>query len=387
MFGENLEQPVSHLLVVDDDEPQRKALCETLAEQGYSAVGLDGPEAALAALRERKFDLLLTDLTMPGMDGIALLRAALARDSDLVGIIMTGQGTIGSAVEAMKEGALDYILKPFKASVLLPVIARALTMRRLRLENAALVRRVRERTAQLEAANESLDAFASSIAHDLHAPARHIAGYAHLVLEQHGAELSPEVLRHLRIIAAAGERMGSLITDVLMFSRLARGELNRKPVDLTELVNRVWNELLVLRDVFARPDDHRAIEWRAKDLPVVTGDEAMLRQVFYNLFSNALKYTRGKDPTIVEVGSSAPNRDGSVVVYIRDNGVGFDMQHAQKLFGLFQRMHNAREFEGNGVGLANVQRIVQRHGGRVWGEAEVGKGATFFVQLPGSGQP
>lgn len=384
MFGTPSDPSSCRLLVVDDDSAQRHALTRTLEEQGYASVGVDGPPAALAALRDAKFDLMLTDLTMPGMDGIALLRAALALDSDLVGIIMTGQGSIGSAVEAMKEGALDYILKPFKASVLLPVIARALTMRRLRLENAALVRRVRERTEALEAANESLDAFASSVAHDLHAPARHIASFADMILEQHGAELSPEVTRHVRTIAAAGQRMGTLIDDVLLFSRIARADLKLRPVDLTGLAQRVWNELEVLRQIFVQPADTRTIEWRPADLPTVAGDEAMLRQVFYNLFSNALKYTRRRNPTVVEVGCEERRPDGSVVVFVRDNGVGFDLQHAPKLFGLFQRFHSEREFEGNGVGLANVQRIVQRHGGRVWAESEVDKGATFYFQLPGA---
>jgi len=371
---------VYRLLIVDDEAPQMKALCETLADHGYATTGAGTAEAALEKLRGEKFHLLLTDLTMPGMNGIALLRAALAIDPELVGIIMTGQGTITSAVEAMKEGALDYILKPFKVSVILPVLARALEVRRLRLENAALQRRVRERTTELEAANENLDSFASSVAHDLNAPARHIAGYARLVLQRHGAELNGEAQRHLRVIAEAGEHMGRLIADLLAFSRLARSELRRVPVDLGALATRVWNELNT-QEALERGGNARALSCRIGALPTVLADEGMLRQVFYNLLTNAVKYTRGKNPSIIEIGSAAPTKDG-VVLYVRDNGVGFDAQHAEKLFGMFQRLHSPEAFEGHGVGLAHVRRILQRHSGRIWAEAEPDKGATFWFMLP-----
>jgi len=260
------------------------------------------------------------------------------------------------------------------------VLARALEVRRLRLENAALQRRVRERTTELEAANENLDSFASSVAHDLNAPARHIAGYARLVLQRHGAELNGEAQRHLRVIAEAGEHMGRLIADLLAFSRLARSELRRGPVDLGALATRVWNELNT-QEALERGGNARALSCRIGALPTVLADEGMLRQVFYNLLTNAVKYTRGKNPTIIEIGSAAPTKDG-VVLYVRDNGVGFDAQHAEKLFGMFQRLHSPEAFEGHGVGLAHVRRILQRHGGRIWAEAEPDKGATFWFMLP-----
>jgi signal transduction histidine kinase len=372
---------IPRLLIVDDEAPQRKALCDTLRDHGYETTGAETGEAALEKLRAGKFDLLLTDMTMPGMNGIALLRAALAIDSDLVGIIMTGQGTITSAVEAMKEGALDYILKPFRVSVILPVIARALEVRRLRSENAALQRRIRERTRELETVNESLDSFASSVAHDLNAPARHVAGYARLVLQRHGAKLEDEVQRHLQTIAEAGERMGRLISDLLAFSRLARSELRRVPVDLGALATLVWNDLNTQREALEKDAGPRTILCNIGALPTARVDETMLRQVFFNLLANALKYTRGKNPTNIEVGSAEP-REGSAVIYVRDNGVGFDPRHAEKLFGMFQRLHSTEEFEGNGIGLAHVRRIIQRHGGRIWAEANPGKGATFWFTLP-----
>jgi signal transduction histidine kinase len=373
------------LLIADDELPQMKALAETLRDHGYETVGVSSGEAALAQLRNAKFDLLLTDLSMPGMDGIALLRAALATDPHLVGIIMTGHGTITSAVEAMKEGALDYILKPFKVSVVLPVLSRALAMRQLRLENAALQRRVRERTAELEVANAELDLFAGSVAHDLHTPARHIAGFARLLIEDHQAELSPTLQRHLSTIAQAGERMGNLISDLLAFSRLGRVKLRLERVDTSALVARVWNELKNQRELLEPDWKNRALVWKLGELPVVHADESMLRQVFYNLLSNALKYSRSRNPAEIEVGCQS-STDG-VTLYVRDNGIGFDMSQADKLFGMFQRLHAASEFEGNGIGLANVRRIIQRHGGRVWAESAVEHGATFYFALPHHAAP
>lgn len=376
-----MPDPSPRLLIADDEAPQMNALCLTLRDHGYETRGVGSGEAALAVLKESKFDLLLTDLRMPGMDGVSLLRAALAADPDMVAVVMTGHGTIGTAVAAMKEGALDYILKPFKVSAILPVLSRALAMRRLRLENAALQERVRERTLELEAANESLDAFASSVAHDLHTPTRHIAAFARLILDQHASEMSPAVRDHLAAIAASAERMGKLVADLLAFSRLARAELKRQPVDLGALAGRVWAELELQRSLEPAQRD-RSIVWKLSSMPTVAADESMLRQVFFNLLSNAAKYTRHRNPAVIEAGCRGPE-DGGYVFYVRDNGAGFDPAGADRLFGMFQRLHRTEEFEGNGVGLANVRRIVQRHGGRAWAEGEVDKGATFYFSLPG----
>ena len=229
------------ILIVDDEIVHMRALCNTLTDHGYETVGFSSAQNALAELHNTEFDLLLTDLIMPKMDGIALLQAALKKRPDLVGIIMTGEGTITTAVEAMKTGALDYILKPFKLSVILPVLARALSVRRLRLENAALEKRVQERTVQLEAANQELDAFAHSVSHDLRAPLRHISGFVGL-LEQAEPSLSETGKRYMDTIARSAKKMGQLIDDLLNFSRTSRTEIQRMEVNLDELVQRVIHE-------------------------------------------------------------------------------------------------------------------------------------------------
>jgi hypothetical protein len=361
------------ILIVDDEAAQMRALCNTLRDHGYETTGYASAPAALAAMDQTKFELLLTDLMMPEMDGIALLQAARQKDGDLVGIIMTGEGTITTAVEAMKSGAFDYILKPFRLRVILPVLDRALAMRRLRMENAALERRVRERTAELESANKELEAFSYSVSHDLRAPLRHIDGFAQLLSESTESPLAQEDKRYLGLIIKAANNMGHLIDDLLDFSRMGRMEMQRTEVNLQDLLEKLLEEL--------QPEmKSRNIIWKKDPLPVAKADPAMLRQVFSNLLFNAIKYTRPRDPAEIEIGS---RREGDeIVFFVRDNGVGFDMRYVDKLFGVFQRLHSKSEFEGTGIGLANVRRIIARHGGRTWAEGKVDAGATFYFSLP-----
>jgi signal transduction histidine kinase len=365
------EQRATRILIVDDEVPQMRALSDTLQDQGYETSGFTAGSEALAALRATRFDLLLTDLMMPGMDGITLLRSALEIDPDLVGIIMTGQGTIDTAVEAMKSGALDYILKPFKLSAILPVLSRALAVRHLRLENAALTQRVREHAAELEAANEDLESFAHSVSHDLKAPVRAIDAYSQILLED-AAGLSEENQRLLRNIQHGAQQMSALIEGLLRLSRLGRQTVSKHPVHFSALVNEVVDEL-------RREHPGYPGEIAVGPLPDCIGDRALLKQVLVNLLSNAVKFTRGKDRPRIEVGSFA--QDGQTVYFVRDNGAGFDMRYAEKLFGVFQRLHSTSEFEGSGVGLSIVQRIIERHGGRIWAEAEIEKGARFYFTL------
>jgi signal transduction histidine kinase len=360
------------ILVVDDEPAQMTALCETLRDHGYEISGFSSGKPALAALQAAKFDLLLADLMMPEMDGIALLQAALAEDPDIVGIIMTGAGTIGSAVEAMKSGALDYILKPFKLSVILPVISRALAMRRLRLENTELAQRLHERADELEAANKELEAFSYSVSHDLRAPLRAIDGYCRMIEEDLGDKLDEVGKRLFKVVRGSSHKMGLLIDDLLAFSRLGRQPMSVRHIDMHSLVNETWSEM-------RESSREGAPEFRLQSLPAAWGDRALLKQVWTNLLSNAMKYSGKREQPVIEVG--VEDHDAGVIYHVKDNGAGFDMRYAERLFGVFQRLHSEKEFSGTGIGLAIVQRVVTRHGGRIWAEGKVDGGAKFYFTL------
>lgn len=239
--------------------------------------------------------------------------------------------------------------------------------------NADLERRVKERTAQLEASNKELESFSYSVSHDLRMPLRHIDGYIELLSGESEGRLSAEAQRYLQVVTDASRKMGQLIDDLLAFSRMGRIELIESSVALDALVGETIQAMA--------PDTRqRNIAWTVQPLPVVRGDSAMLRQVFANLLGNAVKYTRPRDPAQIEIGCLG-EEEGRLILFVRDNGVGFEMKYADKLFGVFQRMHRADQFEGTGIGLANVRRIIARHGGRTWAEAALDRGATFYFTL------
>ena len=241
--------------------------------------------------------------------------------------------------------------------------------------------KVKERTAQLSKANEELqsvnkelEAFAYSVSHDLRAPVRHIAGFGELLQKHSRDGLDEMSRRHLGLILDSAKRMGTLVDDLLAFSRIGRTETQKTTVKLAPLVKAVMAD--------SAPDAQgRKVDWRIGELPICHGDPAMLRLVIGNLISNALKFTRTREQALIEIGSSN-HRPEEVVFFVKDNGVGFDMKYKDKLFGVFQRLHSQEAFEGTGIGLATVQRIVHRHGGRVWAEGAIDHCATFYVALP-----
>jgi light-regulated signal transduction histidine kinase (bacteriophytochrome) len=239
--------------------------------------------------------------------------------------------------------------------------------------------KVKERTAALQVANadlaainKELEAFTYSVSHDLRAPLRRIDGFTQLLVEDYSADLPEDAHRYLSRVREGTRQMGSLIDDLLNLARIGRQELSRRVTGLGSVVAEVVSEI-------KRETQDREIEWRIHPLPFSDCDPALLKVVMTNLISNAVKYTRPREHALIEVGSI--DHQGCPAVFVRDNGVGFSMKYADKLFGVFQRLHRAEDFEGTGVGLATVQRIIHKHGGRIWAEAEIDKGATFCFTL------
>jgi PAS domain S-box-containing protein len=240
--------------------------------------------------------------------------------------------------------------------------------------NVMLEQRVGERTEQLQTANEELEAFSYSVSHDLRAPLRHVMGFVELLQKEAGPSLSETSLHHLATISEAAKQMGNLIDDLLDFSRVRRVEMQMTNVDLDELVADTLGD-------FQAEIKERNIVLKIHPLPPVRGDRALLRMVLVNLISNAVKFTGARAEARIEIGC-APGGDGDTTIFIRDNGAGFDPRYAHKLFGVFQRLHSQDQFEGTGIGLANIQRIIHRHAGRVWAEGVVDGGATFYFSIP-----
>lgn len=526
----------ARLLIVDDEAAQLRALCDILGQEGYLTRGFADGREALAALRVEPFDALLTDLMMPQIDGITLLRACREIDRDLACIVMTGHATVSTAVESLKAGADDYVMKPFNVTQILAALTRALDLRRLQFENiqlresvsiyelaraitqglsraevvertlaaaatlsdcgaaylleqteaaapalrlagsagpsarpltdatpsegvladwvarasqeletltatseaaalfghpfdqalgialpilaagelfgvlgftsadtrhrarigqlkaldvlartaatafarAALVTELREMNRVLEQRVEErtreLEAFTHSVAHDLRAPLRGVTGMAEILSETKLSQLDAEGQKYLDLIVQSGNRMAQLIDDLLKLSRITRGDLVRHSLDLSGLVREVAQQL------------HNAYPNRRVDLVIADGvhaaaDPRLLRIALENLLGNAWKFSSQRPRARIEFG--VEQQQGAPVHYIRDNGVGFDMRYAEKLFGVFQRLHTTEEFEGTGIGLSIVHRIVTRHGGKVWADSRKGEGTTFYFSLPG----
>jgi light-regulated signal transduction histidine kinase (bacteriophytochrome)/HAMP domain-containing protein len=237
--------------------------------------------------------------------------------------------------------------------------------------NALLEQRVRERTLELEAANKELESFSYSISHDLRAPLRAMTGYASLLITEHSATLNSEGRRYLSLIQSNARQMSQLLEALVLFVSLGRKPLRHETVRPADLARQALAEL-------APEQANRQVEVLIADLPPCRGDPILLKQVYYHLLSNALKFTRQRAAAQITVGCQSATEQGPTVYFVRDNGVGFDMQYAHKLFGVFQRLHSPEDYEGTGAGLAIIQRILRRHGGQIWAEAEVDRGATFY---------
>jgi PAS domain S-box-containing protein len=312
----------------------------------------------------------------------AVLETGAAAEMDIV-MPDGGEGVRHYNIRFVAERGADGMITGVLA-ISRDVTERVQAEAKVRLLNQELEQRVADRTASLEAASKELGAFAYSVSHDLRAPLRHIDGFLELLKKKAGQALDDQSRHYMDTISQAANKMGHLIDDLLSFSRMGRKALSLQPVDLDALVRDVIRDL--------EPDAAgREIEWRIGGLPAVHGDAAMLRMVLGNLIANALKFTLPRQQARIEIGSisgrgseEASSDVSETVVFVRDNGVGFDMAYAAKLFGVFQRLHRVEEFEGTGIGLASVRRIIDRHGGRTWAEGEIDQGASFYFSLPRS---
>ena len=368
-----MNKTLAKLIVVDDERAQNEALCHLLKERGFEVFGFSTPAEALDFISCTQADLLLTDLKLPGFSGIELIGKVKVVQPDLSCILMTGHGSVETAVEALNLGVQDYVLKPFKIGHVLSSIHKALNFQRLRKNNETLLRQLSVSNQQLKELNSELDSFAGRVAHDLNSVIHLIQGYASR-LKDREVESSPEHLnRTVMRIQESSQRGGKLVSDLLEFARLGASPLASGEANLNDIVHR--------SKVIAELGHHgpRPI-WEISDLPTVPGDPALIEQVFINLFSNALKYSALKEVPVVEVQASVRNEFACISV--KDNGAGFDPELAGRLFKPFQRLHDQAEFHGHGMGLANVKKIVERHGGMVKAEGKKGLGATFELYLP-----
>jgi signal transduction histidine kinase len=370
---ENNDVRPSRLLVVDDEDLLGRTLCTYFTAKGHEVVTCTSGQEALARPDLQGFDLLITDLQLPQMDGIEVITRALAAQPDMAAILMTGHASVDSAVQALRHGAVDYVQKPFSFKALEAVVERALQMQRLKQANRLLQEQLRKRNVELEAVNQELDAFAARLAHDLRSPINNVRGIVAFVREELGAKVDADLQELLDRAVRSGDQALRMVSDLLDFARLGHGHLQLAPVALSVLMARCVEPLAA-----HLPAERCRIE--IGELPTVMGHEGLLGQVFLNLLDNAIKYTEPKPQMHIQV--DALPRDGNLVdIRIRDNGVGFDPSHARQLFLPFQRLHRRSEFTGAGMGLANVKRIVERHGGRVRADSVPGEGATFTVTL------
>jgi signal transduction histidine kinase len=357
------------VLVVDDNADLRDYMTGLLAPQ-YRVITADDGRAALDVLNTQMPDIILSDVMMPRMTGIELVQA-LRNDpatATVPIILLSARAGEESTVEGLDAGSDDYLTKPFTAQELLGRVRAHVRLSQAR----------RKFTAELEAANRELDAFSYSVAHDLRGPLRSVDGFSQMLLQENADELNEEGRRRLEMVRSSVERMSQLIEDLLRLSQMSRRELRRIPFELSAVVRTV--ALQIQQD---RPSSlpQLSIEEGVK----VNADPHLLQIVLENLLGNAWKFTSKRQDASIEFGSARV--DGEVHYYVRDNGAGFNMKYAEKLFGPFQRLHSDSEFQGTGVGLATVKRIVNRHGGRVWAQGEVDKGATFYFTLGAARAP
>jgi light-regulated signal transduction histidine kinase (bacteriophytochrome) len=388
-----MSMPAETSVLIVDDEPKNLLAVEAVLQPlGTTMVRASSGPVALRKVLEGDFAVILMDVQMPGMDGFEAAGMIRAREKsrNIPIIFLTGIGDTAAWVSrGYVAGAVDYLVKPIVPEILrakVEIFVELATARlKLQEEMAARAKAAKEieslnevlaqRNAELMEANADLESFNQTVSHDLRTPLRHIQGYIEMLDASLAGRLQGTELEQLDVIKNAASRMNVLVNDLLSFCRLSRAHLTEQAVDMRRLVDSVLEIL--------RPDlRQRAIDWKIEELGTVRGDRALLQQVWTNLISNAVKYSKKALPAKIVI--ERKDEKTGPVFRVTDNGVGFDMKYAEKLFGVFQRLHSAKEFDGVGIGLANVRRVIERHGGRVWAEASPGAGASFYFSLPGA---
>ena len=355
------------ILIVDDQQPEVSLLEHALRGAGFiSIASTTNPQEVCELHRKNHYALILLDLRMPGMDGFQVMESLKAIEPEGYLSVLVFTAHPAHKLRALQAGAKDFVSKPLFLQEVLLRVQNLLEVRLLHQESSL-------RTEQLEASNRELEAFSYSVSHDLRTPLRHIAGFSRILANEFGPVMPVEAQEHLQSIEHAVHRMGLLVDALLKMAILRRRSLRLSHSELNPIVDEVISML--------KPDcDGRDVEWRIAKLPALDCDPVLMAQVFQNLLGNALKYSRGRAKTVIEMDSiQQPGKPP--IIFVRDNGAGFNMKYAERLFGVFQRFHTDAEFEGTGVGLATVQRIIQKHGGMIWAEAEPDHGAAFYFAL------
>ena len=364
------------ILIVDDKPENLLALETVLRDLDVELIRANSGNEALVTTLHHDFALALLDIHMPEMDGFEL--ADILREEEktahmpfiFISAVYTDNLNVFKGYE---RGAFSFITKPFQPEILINKVKFFIAIHKQEMAIVQLNEDLKDKNLELQTSNHELESFTYSVSHDLRAPLRAMSGYANVLLERYKKDLDSDVKQLLDKIAINSNKMGMLINNLLEFSRLGKKEINKEGIDMNDVVKDA------LEDIDVNLADGK-VKLTIHELPGVCGDYVLLKQVWVNLLSNAIKYSSKKDDPVVEVGAYSANGDN--IYFVKDNGTGFDMQYKNKLFGVFQRLHGANEFEGTGIGLAIVQRIIVRSGGRVWAESEIGKGATFFFSLP-----
>ncbi len=400
----------TRLLIVEDSPTQATALLALLENAGYDVGVAASGDEALVAFEAERWSVVISDTVMPGtIDGYELCRRIKAsRYADTPVVLLTSLADPLDIIRGLECGAAHFLTKPYEPDDLLRRLRALLATRETRgrakvsmgvkvvfmgreftissereqmldllvstFEDAVSQNgHLRRREEVLEATNRELEAFTYAISHDLRAPLRHADGFSKLLQEEYGTALDEVGQGYILRVRQAVQQMERMVHELLNLGRVGRRELRSRVTPLRPLVDMAVAEL-------EGQSRGRPVEWRIGPLPELNCDPDLMESVFANLLANALKFTRGREPAIIEVGTMT--QGGRAVIFVRDNGAGFEQEYAGRLFGIFQRLHRPEEFEGTGAGLATVQRIVHKHGGQVWAESKLGQGATFFLSLP-----